>query len=92
MTWKKVKGASGYCIVEEYTKFVGYNIFGQKLHDVYTKTYFNKGNSYKIKNANIEDIIVYSYAKHRGKYYSTEGYILKKKKNMGENSVSRRVG
>ena len=47
---------------------------------------------YKIRNTNIEDIVVYSYAKHKGKYYSTEGDVCNKKKYSGENKVSRRVG
>lgn len=93
VSWRKMKGATGYVVTETYDKFVGYNIFGQRLYDCYRKTYFTKKNKYKIKNRNYYknsiSVSVGCYVKHDGKYYCNDGDIYSSKKHMKENSVSR---
>lgn len=88
-TWKKGKKLSGYIVDVYYDKFVGYNIFGQKLHDSYTKSYFVKGTKYKIKQGNFKGVNVRGYVKHNGRYYCTDGDIVKKKNTLKNNTVER---
>ena len=89
LTWKRSKGVSGYIVDVEYDKFVGYNIFGQGLIDTYTKSYFVKGTKYILKNRNIKVVSIRGYSKHNGKYYCTDGDVVKKKKHLKDNDVTR---
>lgn len=88
-TWKKGKKLSGYIVDVYYDVFVGYNIFGQRLYDSYTKSYFVKGTKFKIKQRKFNGANVRGYVKHNGKYYCTDGSVEKKKKNLKDNKVER---
>lgn len=85
VTWKKVKGASGYCVFLRSNKFLGYNIFGNKVYYYQQRTCYTAGkNLTRRYNTNYKEgyekvQCVVTYAKHGGKYYA-DGELVRKKK------------
>ncbi len=86
--WKKVSGAKGYLVKEEWTTFLGYNIFFQKVHGTSTTTKMTTSRSYKRKKYTKyasgkkykSTITIVPYTKH-GKYYYAHGHVVSKKKS-----------
>lgn len=82
VTWKKTKGVLGYIVDVETSEFVGYNIFGDRLYDNNTKSYFVNTTKYIIKDKNVVNVSIRGYTKHYGRYYTTAGEVSKKKKSL----------
>lgn len=94
ITWKKVKGVSGYLVKEHYVHFNGYNIFFKPIYAIGDDYKTVKKLSYKRKHYNYYEsgkktktkVTLKTYAKH-GKYLYVSGYPVGTKKTFNGSGI-----